>query len=496
MMTHREASGRFWWLVDESCNGSLDSDGDRELQALLVANPQLRQLYLNYCHLHAGLFLAAKDKQVEADDLANVPVSESSAIGTARRRMVFHVLVGPKVLAGVVCSVLIAYFVGLAVLVSWQRWSRNSHLEAQHLAEAPRDQPVARLTAADSCTWVRGESGEQYAAHREVYAGEDLLLQRGTAELTFVDGAKVVLEGPVQFRSPSANELFLRTGRIVVRVPQQAIGFTVATSTSRIVDLGTEFAVEADLWGGTEVHVLQGRVELHRQKEDGVLAASSTLLSAGSARRVEILGEADAPMVGEINYQPSRFVRQVGHQAARRIPIGGVLASSNWKPERDEKFLINGHGLNGERHATDPTHTMWHTAMGRVRGEFVSFDLGIVYRLHSMKVWNYNESENGLYKARGIAQANIYVSRKGVGDPLTHPEAWTLAVRGQRFHAATGEESYSRPDMVSLNGVEARFVAIVVDSVLGIDARYPGPDGQCAGLSEVQFFGSPRQRAD
>ena len=103
--------------------------------------------------------------------------------------------------------------------------------------------------------------------------GDEIVrLFAGSVELTFDEGAVVTVDGPIEFRPLSTGQLELRRGRLLASVPQKAIGFTVSTPTSRIVDLGTEFEVAVNEAGESDVKVLKGEVEVApiTQHEDNV----------------------------------------------------------------------------------------------------------------------------------------------------------------------------------------------------------------------------------
>lgn len=93
--------------------------------------------------------------------------------------------------------------------------------------------------------------------------GDEIVrLFAGSVELTFDKGAVVSVDGPVEFRPLSTGQLELRRGRILASVPRKAIGFTVSTPTSNVVDLGTEFEVAVNDTGESDVQVLKGEVEV------------------------------------------------------------------------------------------------------------------------------------------------------------------------------------------------------------------------------------------
>lgn len=101
------------------------------------------------------------------------------------------------------------------------------------------------------------ETGTRLSTRSDIFT-----LKEGLAELKFDNNAKVVIEAPAEFELLSHDQINLITGRIYATVPQEAIGFTVNTPTSRIIDLGTEFGVETDPWGQMQLHVVKGKTAL------------------------------------------------------------------------------------------------------------------------------------------------------------------------------------------------------------------------------------------
>ena len=89
-----------------------------------------------------------------------------------------------------------------------------------------------------------------------------MTLEEGYARIKLNKGAEVILQAPSTFNLHSANRMFLESGWITAKVPPSALGFTVKTPASSVVDFGTEFGLLAGNAGKTEVHVFDGRVEL------------------------------------------------------------------------------------------------------------------------------------------------------------------------------------------------------------------------------------------
>ena len=131
---------------------------------------------------------------------------------------------------------------------------------------------VATLTDSINAAWADGagpmEKGTRLAARsREFY------LREGLAKLVFDNNAMVVIEGPAEFELLAEDQIKLRHGRVYAAVPREAIGFTISTPQSRIIDLGTEFGVQADPYGDVHLHVIKGK---------------TTLIAGGKSTRVNL----------------------------------------------------------------------------------------------------------------------------------------------------------------------------------------------------------------
>jgi hypothetical protein len=235
------------------------------------------------------------------------------------------------------------------------------------------------------------------------------------------------------------------------------------------------------------VQVHLGKVELSSVNGESRNAQSPPrIIRAGEAFQIARTAN------GDFETSPRPFDAQWGGLAAvqtgpRRLMVAGAMASSDEGPKRGANMLINGHGLTGDKHSNNPDESMWSSGPDKIKGEFVLFDLGFPRLLHSMKVWNYNELAADLFRYRGTAQADIYVSATGKGDPIETPADWTLIAADVKFRAADGTPDFSTPDVIDMKRVTARFAAIVIDDHFGADPRQEFPER--VGLSEVQFWG-------
>lgn len=139
----------------------------------------------------------------------------------------------------------------------------NPDTRSPTLPQVPKETPpvvaatqFVTLTKAKNPVWEREETvGARF--------GDELVqLFGGSIELTFDDGAVVTLQGPVEFQPRTAGQLTLRRGKLSAAVPGKAIGFTVLTPTSEVVDLGTEFEVSVKGTGASDVRVRKGEIEV------------------------------------------------------------------------------------------------------------------------------------------------------------------------------------------------------------------------------------------
>ncbi len=88
---------------------------------------------------------------------------------------------------------------------------------------------------------------------------EPIQLLSGVLEMETDHGVKLLLEGPAEFRFTNSAEIAMNYGKLYSTVGLAGNGFTVQTKNSRVIDLGTEFGVLAELHGNSEVHVFRGK---------------------------------------------------------------------------------------------------------------------------------------------------------------------------------------------------------------------------------------------
>jgi hypothetical protein len=460
-----------------------------ELESLVRNDVQACRQYIRHVHLHASLpriFGYSPTNSFPAELQSHGKPVEQQPVQPLQLPISRRGIGGFPWLSSSLAACFVALvFYGSFVMLAWNL--RPSPNTVGYLSKGEKSIPSS----------TRRQVVATMPSNRGVQNGELVELTVGQVQLTFADGAQVMLVGPCKFIPESSHRGRLELGRLVAQVPARAIGFTVVTPTAEIVDLGTEFGVETDESGATEVQVFKGKVELRQEiaGNDPSSAVRPITLSAGAARRVERTGIGGRLSVREVALTPERFPVQRSDNASapvRQIVVEGAYASST-HPALNVDDMIRGHGLKGEKHSADWHGAMWHSDYGKIKNVIVAFDLARSHRLNSMKVWNFNDNPgDGRFAWVGVKQADIYVSTSGKGDPLSQPASWKLVADDQQFTPATGKDDYATPTVIPLGDVEGRFVAMVIDDALGRDPR-PANNGRepdIVGLSEVQFFGS------
>ncbi len=122
---------------------------------------------------------------------------------------------------------------------------------------------------------------------------------------------------------------------------------------------------------------------------------------------------------------------------------------------------------------------MWLSGNGKFP-QCVKIDLGKVYTLNAMDIWNFNQ---GGWTMRAAEEIDILYG--GENDPDNGGKfkaaGWTKAVSAV-LNRPRGENGYDKPDRVELGKVKTRWVAILLNSAHGNSGNND------VGLSAVRFY--------
>lgn len=197
---------------------------------------------------------------------------------------------------------------------------------------------VATVSDSKDCVW--GESSTEMEYGRHLDAGADLDLKQGLVQLTFETGAVAIAEGPCRLIVGS-NSIELALGKLTATVPRDAKGFSVETPNSEIVDLGTEFGINVDAKGGTEIHVFKGEVISRRKQQSGRPAGKFVRLRADSA----IAFRRSTKQAEEFAANEAAFTRRLRHVEQEGLPTVSPVAGDLllWLAA-DHATLLDGSG--------------------------------------------------------------------------------------------------------------------------------------------------------
>ncbi|MEM6777049.1 MAG: FecR domain-containing protein [Planctomycetota bacterium] len=162
-------------------------------------------------------------------------------------------------------------------------WSRSNGVGDAASEPVRSSAPVARLISAVDVKW----HDAQRLQGRFLTVG-GFQLDSGEVELEFNLGARVSIQGPARFVVKGADRLHVYSGSLVARIPEEALGFTISTDEAEVVDLGTEFGLSVSDNGQTEVHVIEGLVEVYHRDEANARAGQSIQVEEGHAIRLEL----------------------------------------------------------------------------------------------------------------------------------------------------------------------------------------------------------------
>lgn len=329
-------------LASEKGNGSLGPEGYAELHSLLVKNDALRVAYWQMNAIHVDLEWEIVGKEAlnrEVNCLwPNEDVAGSTVFAAREDSSVELINLSWWRLA-------VAASLAAVLLGGWTFWKFNGRkdaeriagLEERHGVESSAAAQLTSLTA--NSRWSFGRPGDRNP--KDFNYGDIVCVEEGVVEMQLEGGTMGQLRAPVVLQLLSQNCVRLLTGKIRVNAPARTDGFTVETPSAAVVDLGTEFSVEA-AETGTNVVVYGGKVDLKvpRSSEgDSKTAVTSQQFIAGQAVRVDLNGTlsrimnvqapadplmTDAPTSSHVISQVVDNIRRDGVWAFYEIVWGGM----------------------------------------------------------------------------------------------------------------------------------------------------------------------------
>jgi hypothetical protein len=201
-------------------------------------------------------------------------------------------------------------------------------------------EPAPELATVIKVEDVRWEGERPAPAEGGVVSARRLRLQSGRLTLAFFSGVCLTVEGPADLELLTANRVLCRQGRLRVRVPHGAEGFTLLAADYEVVDLGTEFAVNLEPDGRARVMVFEGEAAVSVRDKAGRSVRGVML-----EKRHSVEVDPNAGSIQEVEPRPEAFVPLAEFVPPPLELAGGyaaeVLAARPWGYWRFES-LANG----------------------------------------------------------------------------------------------------------------------------------------------------------
>jgi ferric-dicitrate binding protein FerR (iron transport regulator) len=301
-------------LIQRHLDGVNSATEAAELSRRLETDAAARSRYLDLAQLHASL---------AADESLRSPRFEKAVL-RPQSSWVAPVL---KAAAALV----------LAALVFWSLKPASGPLL-----------PFATLISTENARW--SDEGMELSLNAGEPPNGMLRLIEGQAEFVTSKGASVRLTAPAAVRFDSPISLFVESGKVLCRCPTLDSRMSVQTPQTRVVDLGTEFAVEARADASTRVAVLSGEVRV-----------DSTVLHQGQAAEVRHQG---VTMLHSEVVQDMITVRESAAipQGESVLLNGHFDTPSNWELQDRHSWIENGTLLvrsGGHRFWPNARQTLW-----------------------------------------------------------------------------------------------------------------------------------------
>lgn len=273
-------------LVDDVLERRLDAAGRDKLAQLLLKDEAVRSYYVQMMQQHASLhwyLKAASREEIKAEDKAerigalqalakiaeyerSQPVKLEAVAAEATRG---HRGVVRRIRPWLVAAAALLLVTGLVITFA---------VLAPSAAINPSE-PVAVISRSHDAMWMDSEGEFTSKQPGTRLAPGDLELVDGEAELTFDDGAIVVLDAhqeSTRLRIDSRSQVSFKQGRMTARMkPDSRSVFTVNSPTLRVTQQAAEFGMFIRPSGAGELHVFRGSVTaLATQAKDQARARS------------------------------------------------------------------------------------------------------------------------------------------------------------------------------------------------------------------------------
>jgi hypothetical protein len=250
---------RLWWLVNAVYNGTNSEQEMLELESILDMDPDARAFYIDFLRINNDIrwLVSAKEHGIRfLNAQANVTKAEPSRspvldfMGEWAKFFNQHSPLSYMLLFMVLCATVVG-----TVYMSTGKTAAEPMIAAQ-------------ITRERDCQW--SVTSPAPAADEPLCVGQQLRLDRGIVQLTYSNGATVLLQGPADYEIGSLNSGYLKFGKLTALCDtEQSRQFTIVTPNARFVDLGTAFGVMINNVGQAAIAVFAGKVKAEAKLAEG-----------------------------------------------------------------------------------------------------------------------------------------------------------------------------------------------------------------------------------
>jgi hypothetical protein len=313
-----------WELFDAACDGQI-SEADVERLQSLLDSPEHRQLYVDYCRMHADLHFRVRADRANHRGLtvamdaavasapAPVPMLDESIILAAASQP--SNWFGPSWRS--VAFFCLGCLLSVAVLGWWQSFSAPRRDQVATTQASPIAEAVAYLTVDNGVVWG-GNRPAIRSVGSTVQLGDEIVLTEGIAEFRLASGVALGIEGPASLFLISPSKLVLQYGKLTAHVPWRSEDFNVVTPGCQMIVRDAEFGVS--LKGNKlDIHTFSGEV-----------AAASAIVSGKAS------GDGDDEPVADANDFRDAVV--AAGRALQLTSSGEFLQVAGWKKAEPADF--------------------------------------------------------------------------------------------------------------------------------------------------------------
>lgn len=363
-------------LVAALHDGLIDDKGIETLERELEGSCEARDYYLRYVAMHVQLATKHERALRPSFEESAATASSGQSLATSDSGQSIRVTRGyAKNVSGRLLALGLATAVCLLVAGPW-----GLGIVALTDTTGGSTEFVAVLSNTSRAKWL-GESPQDAPSRLE--AGRSLQLEQGLAELTFSSGAVVVVKGPAELDLISPMRVRANRGTVRARVGEEAIGFVIETPSTDVVDLGTEFGVDVDESGSTDVVVFEGAVDLayrvaEQPKPQGAGARGvrgglrhgvepnsiRKRLHHGEALHVDTLGAVRRIVAVDSEHYPTAALHRV--EASRRESLIVGVSDNIRDPDNTRYYQIVRQGLAEDARAYVDRFHEWNGVEGPI----------------------------------------------------------------------------------------------------------------------------------